>query len=405
MLVLLLSVSAAPPRSAFVRVATISVQGQVTVEPGPRSVFVGEQTLGGQDVSRYSIATGRRLWRTPVSDTPENLRYIGAAGVVAVSTFEPVPDSARLTVLDVNTGRRLWSTAGYPLWSWPPDAQAQRGQYALLLLGAPAGPRQLRFVQMRTGHVSWSRPIEAGSQVQLADWRRSDAPDILVVGPDGVATVLARATGAVLGRTRLAGMSGPDGANDPTGQTSVSVVGTSVIVQRRAGSVTALTDYTLPGLTRRWQRSGPYFGFPGDCGPVLCVAELDRLVGLDPGSGSIRWSVSDWQGASLIEGDELLGYRIAAGERSGVLDARTGRLLLGLGGWSPLAAFGTARLMAEPDSSDYRYTWFARLDPGGAVLHPMARVTGIGLQGCQPDRDLLFCASMESDVSVWRYAA
>ncbi|HEY2669896.1 MAG TPA: PQQ-binding-like beta-propeller repeat protein, partial [Rugosimonospora sp.] len=176
-LALLLSVSAAPPSPVFVRLATIPVHGQITVEPGPDAVFVGEQALGSQYVSRYSISTGRRQWSTTVTDSPENLRYVASAGVLAVSTFEPVPSASRLTVLDGNTGRPLWSTPGYPLWSWPPDPPAERDQLAVLLVGDPAGARQLRMVRMRTGRAVWSRQVPAGSEVQLADWGRTGRPD------------------------------------------------------------------------------------------------------------------------------------------------------------------------------------------------------------------------------------
>ncbi|GIH13793.1 outer membrane protein assembly factor BamB family protein [Rugosimonospora africana] len=403
-LVLLLSVSAAVPGPVFVRLATIPVHGQVTIEPGPDAAFVGQQTLGSQEVSRYSISTGRRLWRTTVSDPPENLRYVAAAGVLAVSTFEPVPSGSRLTVLDGATGRPLWSTPGYPLWSWPPDLPAERDQLAVILVGDPAGDRDLRMVRIRTGQAVWSRPLAAGSEVQLADWARSGRPDVLVIGPDGMATVLARGSGALLGTKQLASLA-PDGPADPTGQTSMNVVGGSLIVQRRDGSSTLLTDYALPGLAERWHRSGEYFGFPDDCGQVLCIAELNRLSGVDPGTGRVRWTAPEWQGASLIGANQLLGYRVGDIQRSGVLDAGTGRLLRDLGDWSPLAAFGTSRLMTEPDSSDYRYTWFARLDPDKAAIYPVARLAEVGLQGCQPDNDLLFCTTLESDLAVWRYPA
>lgn len=403
-LVLLLSVSGAAPRPVFTRLATIAVRGQVTIEPGPDAAFIGQRTPGGQDVSRYSISTGRRVWRTTLADPPENLRYIAKAGVLAVSTFEPVPSASRLTVLDGVTGRTLWSTPGYPVWSWPPDQPAERDQLAVVLVGDPAGDRELRMVRMRTGRPVWSRRIETGTEVELADRARSGRPDVLVIGPDGVASVLARDTGTVLGTKPLASLV-PGGPTDPTGQTSMNVVGGSLIVQRRDDSHTVLIDYALPGLSERWRRTGEYFGFPDDCGQVLCVAELNRLSGVDPGTGRVLWTAPEWQGASLIGGNQLLGYRVGDSQRSGVLDAGTGRLLRDLGDWSPLAEFGTSRLMTAPDTSDYQYTWFARLDPVDAVIYPFARLAEVGLQGCQPDTGLLFCTTLESDVAVWRYPA
>jgi outer membrane protein assembly factor BamB len=403
LLALLLPVAAAAPEPAFVQLAAITVQGPVTVESGPAAVFVGEQASGGTaTVSRYSVSTGRRTWSTPLADPPESLRYVESAQVLAVSTFEPIPDSSRLTVLDGNTGRQLWSSAGYLLWPWPSDARVERDEPAMLLVGDSSEQRQLRLVQLRTGHPLWSRRIDAGAEVQLAGGAGTGRPDVLVIASDGTATVLAHDTGAVRATKRLSSLSGPGGPNDPTGQTSLSVVGTALIVQHRTDSTTTLFDYDLPSLTERWRRSGSYFGFPNDCGIVLCVGELDRLAALDPRDGTVRWTVDQWQGAGLISGDRLLGYRIGEGQHSGVLDARTGRLLLELDNWSPVATLTESPLVTRPDPTDYRYTWFARLDAGRAVIHPIARLSGLGVQGCHPGGGLLLCKMLGSTLSIWR---
>jgi hypothetical protein len=406
LLALLLPTAAAPPQPVFVQLTTISVQGPVTVESGPAAVFVGEQASGvAATVSRYSISTGRRMWSAPVAEAPESLRYVDSAHALAVSTFEPVPNSSRLTVLDADTGRQLWSSAGYLLWPWPPDGRVERDAPAVLLVGDSSEPRQLRLVEMRTGRALWSRPIATGSEVQLADWAATGQPDILVIAPDGTATLLAHDTGAVRAASRLGSLTGPGTPDDPTGQTSLSVVGGQLIVQLRDDSATTLVDYDLPSLTERWRRTGAYFGFPNDCGPVLCVGELNRMIGLDPRDGTVRWAVRQWQGAGLISGDRLLGYRIGEGQHSGVLDARTGRLLLELDDWSPVATLAESPLVTRPDPTDYRYTWFARLDAGPAAIHPIARLAGLGVQGCHPGDGLLLCKMLGNILSIWRYPA
>jgi PQQ-like domain len=399
--VVLLTGGSAAPRPPFVALGSVPTQGTSATEVGDGAVFVGAQTLGGRTVTRYPLAGGARVWTVTVPGPPEYLRYLPGPRTLMVESYDVEANQARVAMLDAATGRRLWVSSGQMMLE-APDTEPG----ALLFDPDDAGAGVATYTDLRTGRALWSRAVPAGTQlVATDDGTRPDASGYVLAQADGTVTLLAGRTGAVL-VTGQVGRLAPDNPAefDPDRQSIVNVVGDRLMVLRQMGALKATLDsYTLPSLSHQWTLSGALSGFPSGCGPVLCLAESNELVGLEPATGTTRWHTPGWAWAEDLGNGRLLGYRPGNGQQVGVLDAATGRLLLDLGDWTPVQGTGMPELLTAPDRGNYRYTWFAALDPDTPGVRVLTRLTGVGTSGCDPHGDLLVCRTLDARLQVWRY--
>ena len=397
---LLLTSASAAPRPSFVVLGSVPTQGTSATEVGDGAVFVGAQTLGRRTVTRYPVAGGPADWTATVAGPPEYLLYLPGPGTLMVESFDVEINQGRFAMLDAATGRQLWISSGQVMVDRP---DADTG--ALLLDFDDRGAGSVTYTDLRTGRAQWSRTVPAGSQLVPTDVDTgSGARGYVIAAADGTITLLARGTGAVLA-TGHVGRLGPEQPEEFQGQlTIVNVVGDRLVVLRQLGALKATIDaYSLPAMDHEWSRGGALAGFPTDCGPVLCLGGADELVGLDPATGATRWHAPGWQSAMDLGGGRLLGYRQGSGQQVGVLDAGTGRVLLDLGDWVPVQGTGSSGLLLSSPDRDYRYTWFAALEPGRPGLRVLARLAGVGTSGCDPHGDLLVCRTLDAHLRIWRY--
>jgi outer membrane protein assembly factor BamB len=396
--------SPVPPK--FAAVATVSIQAPSAVLLTGDTLYIGEDSGGVRTVSAYTVPGGGVRWRVPLADAVRGIRRIADAGVLLATTYGTTMGTGRLAALDADTGRLLWSELSTTV------VDAPAGGRVLLERQAMSGPVELRWIDVRTGRVAWSRTAAPGADVSA----RPGSGGLLVTDPDGSATLVAEETGSVLASGELGSLvdnivltpGPPGGRPNPSAQrVMVTAPGDGFLVQRRrnagSGSLTAFDSDTL---TERWSITGDLLGLPVRCGSLLCLGAVGGLRAIDPITGEVRWSTPRWQYASTLDEERLIGYALgSAADGIGVLDARTGRTLRDL---RPEATrvfpTGTQRpLLGRPDSAHRDRYWFSELDVDPATVRPLGSLTGIDWQTCQAAGNLLACQTLDQRLRVWRH--
>ena len=406
---LLLSVAlagdAGPVASAFVVLATVPVAGPAEVALGSDNVFVADSSdsvVGGHtwhgEVLAYPLPGRSVRWRTWVPQVPLQLTFVPGAGVVLATAQGGGAGAPRTVALDADTGRLLWSSASAVF------AHAPAGSAEGLLDDQTAAGALVRWVDLRTGRTIWSRAVPAGGTTNLLPGGSvSDPAWVLMKGLDGVELV-AEKTGAVFTNSVLAGggLNGTSGRQQIPDQ--VNVVGDRVLVLRSGGQgASTLIAFDLATFTRQWTLTGGFVGYPNVCGPLICLAG-GGLTGVDPAAGTVIWHVGGWQSGQMIDADHLLADGSQSGTTMGVLDVRTGRVVVRMSGWTPVPdpAVGLSRLVVRPDTGQNESSWFAMIDPRYGAPAPLGELPGLLSQYCQTTGDLLSCPTVHDTVQVWR---
>ena len=398
--VLLLVGGSAVTASPFTPLATIDIPAPAAIEIGGGGVFVAGGTAPANFVARYAQDTGAMTWKSAVPYRADALGFLAGAGVLTVWYYGQ-DGPQRVTVLDAATGARLWELSG-DLYA-PPTPDAER---VLTTGGEPGAPTQVSYTELRTGRAIWSRPVPAQAMIAASDPRAAPgAAGLVVVGaPDGTVTLLARDTGAVLGGVKLDPLMPEAATLNSQDVALVEVFGGRLVVARRIGTPNGeVASYDLPGLTRRWVRSGLLPGYPWPCGPNLCLSGVTgEMTALDPATGADRWTIDGWQTGGDLDGGRMLAFRASGVDHAGILDSATGRLLSDLGDWTPLSG-ADGHLVSRPVRGDVRSIWVGVVDPGRAVVRPLGMLDGPSARGCRSREDLLACVSVDAKIRVWRY--
>jgi outer membrane protein assembly factor BamB len=369
---------------------------------GGDAIFVSAQSGGRRSISRYALDGGALIWEVSQIAPAAGLLYLAGAGALMVWVIDYPGGEGQFAVLDADTGRQLWQSAGGVMISGLPDSR-----YLLMRTDDPDGSSLMRYVDMRDGRTIWSRTVPAMTQVLATDRQtRPEAAGFLVAYADGTVLLLARQTGEVLATGQLDRLVpiGPGGALEPENSALINLVkGRLLVVNGIGGPVTRVGAYDLPGMTLRWSIAGQLPVFPDSCGPNVCLSgNASAAVAVDPATGSIVWHAPGWESVQDLGGGRLLGYRAGGAQNAGILDAGTGRPVGSLGDWAPLAGTDSL-LVSAPDVGDYRYTWFGVLEPEHGVVLPLGRLNGLSTGGCQPHEDLLVCRTIDTRLKVWRY--
>lgn len=398
--------AAGPVASAFVVLATVRVSGAAVVALGSDRVFVADSAdtvVAGQtwhgEVLAYPLPGRSPRWQTRVPQVPQQLSLVPGAGVV-LATMQGGAGTPQTVALDADTGRLLWSSKTAVFMHAPAGSTG-----GLLLAQAPSGA-VVRWVDLRTGRTVWSRAVPAGGTIkQLNGASLADPVWVVMEGLDGVELV-AEKTGAVFTNSVLAG-SGLNGTSG--GQQSpdlVNVVGDRVLVLRSAGQEAAtLTAFDLATFTRQWTLTGGFVGYPNACGPLICLAGVDGgVTAVDLAAGTVTWHTGGWQSGQMIDADLLLADGEQGATTMGVLDVRTGRVVVRMSGWMPVPdpTVGPSRLLVRPDIRQDGSSWFAMIDPRYGAPAPLGELSGLLLQDCQTIGDLLTCPTVYHTVQVWR---
>jgi hypothetical protein len=304
-------------------------------------------------------------------------------------------------------------------------------------------PSDLVAVDVHTGEIAWTIQT-GGSEQELYGWRSRPAAggaptDLVTLSSAGRLTHYDLATGTAIAAGDLpAGQPYYAGAGGSVpaalfaqlrswvfaGELAHPAVAGGLVVLSEPGG--AITAYDLATLAPRWRLLDHRWAAP--CGSVVCAVDgdLSELVGVDPVTGSARWS---WH----------CGRDGGAGESCYVLPTAQGpddpmlvqQWQLGPGGvdtaWlvepatgAPVAALGQWRSLGRLDSDSWLLRWVDENEPVfGRGLPPerisLARLTvdpvrldvlgSVPASICQPHRAYLVCWPGEpADAVVWRVA-
>jgi outer membrane protein assembly factor BamB len=410
---------AAPPSriAALAAVPTRSLTATLLI---PAAVYVAEDS-GVPVLTAYALPDGRARWRIRLIDAARTIRSVTDAGVLVIATSSEVAGTARLVVVDAATGQVLWSLwqatvvdvppGGGILLEWraePPERPDLRPAQTKQADTDP-GRAELRRVDLRTGEVTWSRPVPAGADVAAShDPRRTGSGALLVTDADGAAQVLAEDTGTVLASGEVGSLVGnlvltpgpPGEAPAPAGERApVSLLGGEFLVQHRRNTGTGwLTAFDLDTLTERWSVTGDLLGTPFRCGRALCMGAAQGIRAVDPATGAVRWTAGRWQYASPLGEDGLLGY---GPHGFGVLDAGTGRTRGEVGAaWTRVLLNGAGPpLLGRADADRY---WLALLRRDPVEAEPVGSLSGVDGTSCQVSGALLACLTTRGALGVWR---
>lgn len=424
----------------FREVTSVPASGAQVFATGPDRVDVLESS--GTDTSTlasYPVDGGPRRWSGRVPGPVNELLLQETAGVLlaldvpASAADEP---AASVAALDTASGRLLWSRTGAHLV----DVQPQRRRAVLYTGAAPA--TEVFAIDLRTGQQSWvlhvghphaAWAVVGGQQAIQAGVRMGTGvaqpggtdpqparPGRLIALVDDTLTLIDEESGAVLA-TRAAGIPSDDARRDER-PPRLYLIGRQGILGYEDHNQTVYSAYDLTGLARRWHTTMPTeisvltacggtlcagTGLLLTCYPVRCSAIDSFLFGLDPGTAATRWISARWSrtGATLDGPASVLAFNreppglTASGA---VIDPITGRTLLELGRWAPVAAApGTPTTLLTLPSDSY-HSWLAVLGARPARLIPIGRLPVAG-EACQSTTTTLTCPTLDGRLTVWRY--
>jgi outer membrane protein assembly factor BamB len=409
MIILLALVGGAqsPPPSRFVAMATVSARAVTAVLPTAANLYVAEDD-GAPTFSAYTLPGGNLRWRVPLIDAVRTVRWVADSGVLLATTSGEAAGTGRFLVVDSATGGVLWRPD-------PPTTlvDVAPGGRVLVAWHAEPWPDEVRWTDLRTGEVAWSREVPTGADVTAShDPSRPGSGVLLVTDPDGAAELLAEETGTVLASGQVGSLIGnlvltpgpPAAAPAPVAERApLRLLGREFLVQHRRNAGTgSLTAFDLDTLIERWSISGDLLGVPFQCGSSLCLGAAGGLRAVDPATGAVRWTTHRWQYASPLGGDRLIAYGAPG---MGVLDARTGETLRYLGAaWTRVPLDGPGpQVLSRPDPGPGDRYSFSLLDPGPATLDPLGSLAGVDAQSCQVSGDLLACRTSRDGLRVWRF--
>ncbi|GAB1642363.1 PQQ-binding-like beta-propeller repeat protein [Krasilnikovia sp. MM14-A1259] len=386
--------SAAPPAPTLSPLLTLSV-GPADSYAVTDSGQLLAQSLG--TLSLYDLSTGRLRWSTEPAAPTYRLRI--ASGLVLLR-----PWSAGLTGLGDPGTTAVSLATGDARWRRTGNVVTLAGSGSLL---AVAGVRSLTgpgrrvegpidAVDVVTGATRWRIRVPSTAVLQGIPAAAGNPPRLLLVHDDRTAAVHDLTTGARLATADLPPADyGPD---NPT------VTGGLVLLRHPTAAGVELSAYDPVTLTRRWSRPAGDVYEIRDCGPLACLMGPDGVRAIDPADGTARWYQPDWR---IVEqrGDAMLAYSAPDGtiDTVGLVDPATGRVLVDLHGWRPLAGAGGRDdlLVTHAEQAGAR-TMVAVAAPGDARPRLLAALPA-GTGDCQSAPDRLVCRSTAGELVVWAY--
>jgi hypothetical protein len=413
--------------SALPRYAVVSLFS-VPLATGGTYALVTDAVYTAHDgqVDRYRLPDGARKWSAEVGDSVSTLRPMPEAGVVLAEYGTGEGRWGGLVALDARTGRALWRDNRARV-SGTPDPHhlvlVTFGEMSMVS-GRMTMPEDVRGVEAATGRTIWSRQAVLGSARAVSDALVSpDArPWTVFEADDGATEVLDAATGAVVARARLRAPTVimPGNADDvvwdgglmvrlDTASGAVlsmvprrSIVGDRLFSVAWSGTGSVLDVYDLPTLAHQWSVGLPMQPYTiTDCGTVLCAYSFYSLAGIDPRTGTVKWSSSQVPTAYPLPGGRLLAESANDALPPTVLDATSMHPLLTLTGWQRLGGIGDRTLLARDDVAGLR-TWFAELDPAGPSLRVFGSVSSVQTHQCVHSDTYLACPTAKNQLYFWR---
>jgi PQQ-like domain len=391
LLVLLSSAaSAAPPPPPLSQLLSLQVSAADSYAVTDSGQLLA-QTLG--TLSSYDLTSGRLNWQSGTAAPTYRLRT--TAGVVLLRPWAGGGDEPSTVAVSQTTGVAQWRHAGSVVTiTGSPALLAVSGVRSLSGSGRRIqGP--VESIEPWTGATKWTVHVPSTAVLMGVPGPPGRPPRMLLLHDNRTLAVHDLDTGKLLASAPL-----PAADYGPANPT----VSGGLIVLRYPGQWGAqIAAYDPVTLRRRWVRpaGGAYEAQP--CGPLTCLAGPYGVRAVDPLTGEQRWYRPGWQGVEQ-RGRLLLAYASPSGvsEPVGLIDARTGRVLVDLHGWRPLTGQAGDHVLVTRVVDAGARTMVAVAAPGAAQPRPLADLPP-GSGDCQTAPDRLICRSMSGELNVWAY--
>ncbi|GIF05905.1 outer membrane protein assembly factor BamB family protein [Actinoplanes siamensis] len=351
----------------------------------------GLLTQAGGQLTSYDLESGALRWRTPQPIPVYRLRTGG--GLLLLQPWTTAYQSGGTTAISVTTGALAWRN--------PRNVVSIGGGVAL---AAVTGTRSLSGSGRRVqGAIDVLDPVTGSTRWQLRV--PSTAVVLSVPGPAGAHLLTVRddrtanlydlAGGRLLATREL-----------PTanyGPENPVVAGGVVLLRHPGQSGMEVSAYDPATLRPIWTEpaGGTYEVQP--CGPLACLLGQAGVVAVDPSTGDRRWARANWQAVDE-QGPDLLAYPDDDISRPvGLVDSATGRVLVDLTGWLPVAgADGSGDLLVTLEAPPGARTMVAVADRDTGRPRPIAQLPA-GTGQCEAAPGRLICRSTAGELVVWAY--
>jgi hypothetical protein len=350
------------------------------------------QTLG--TLSSYDLATGRLNWQSGTNAPTYRLRT--TSGVVLLRPWTVGADEPSTVAVSETTGVTRWRHSGSVVTvTGSPALLAVSGVRSLSGTGRRIqGP--VESIDPWTGATRWTVHIPSTAVLMGVPGPPGQPPRMLLVHDNRTLALHDLGTGKLLATAPL-----PPAGYGPENPT----VSGGLIVLRHPGAWgPQVSAYDPVTLRRRWVRSAGGAYEAAACGSLTCLMGPNGVRAVDPDTGEQRWYRPGWRGVEQ-RGNLLIAYGSPTGvvDPIGLVDARSGRVLVDLRGWRALGsqATGDHVLVTRTVDAGAR-TMIAVASPGRAQPRPLADLPP-GTGDCQVTSDRLICRSTSGQLNVWAY--
>jgi hypothetical protein len=382
--------SAAPPRPPFTPLLRIPM--------GPADPYLitgsGLLTQSFGQLTAYDLETGALRWHSDESIPVFRLRTAG--GLVLMRPWTTGAIEPGTTAISLATGAREWRNGRSVITFAGSDALlAVNGVRSL----SGTGRRVQGAVDVLdpvTGAARWQVRVPSTAVVMGVPGPADAGPRLLLIRDDRTAVLYDLSDGR-----RLAARELPSATYAPDNP----VVAGGVLVLRHPGlSGMEVSAYDPATLRPLWtEPADGTFGVHA-CGLLACFIGSEGVRAVDPATGDDRWAHPGWHDVEE-RGGTLLAFSDEndTTKPEALVDAATGRTLVSLTGWRPLAGTdGTGRLLVTREVGVGARTMVAVVDPDIGRLRPIAELPG-GVSECQAAPSRLVCRSVSGELVVWAY--
>ncbi|BCJ42258.1 hypothetical protein GCM10010168_87430 [Actinoplanes ianthinogenes] len=382
--------SAAPPRPPFTELL------RVRMSPADPYLLTGGELLAQSygRLTAYDLGSGALRWRAAESIPVFRLRT--SRGLVLMRPWTTGFAEPGTTAFAVGTGTREWRN--------PRSVITIAGGDALLAVSGTRSPsgadRRVRgtveVLDPVTGLARWQVRVPSTAVVLGVPGPADTGARMLLIRDDRTAVLYDLADGRQLATRTLPGANyAPD---NPV------VAGGALVLRHPGADGMEVSAYDPATLRPLWTEPAEGTLQVYACGLLACFVGSGWVRAVDPATGDDRWARTGWQ-AVEERGDALLTFPDATdtGKPSALVDPASGRVLVGLTGWRPLAGMnGSGRMLVSRVVRDGARTMVAVADPGTGRLRPIAELPA-GVTECEAAPSRLVCRSVSGDLVVWAY--
>ncbi|BCY14328.1 PQQ-binding-like beta-propeller repeat protein [Actinoplanes sp. L3-i22] len=344
-------------------------------------------------ITAYDLGTGTLRWQAGQSTPVYRLRT--GEGLVLMQPWTTAGAADGTSAISVTTGAKIWDN--------PRSVITFAGSDQLL---AVTGTRSLSGSNRRvqglievldpaTGEARWQVRVPSTAVVLGVPGPAGSGARMLMVRDDRTARLYDLADGRQMNvRSLPAANYGPE---------NPSVADGTVLLRHPGPSGMEVSAYDPATLRELWTKPAEGTFEVRSCGLLACFLGQDGVRAVEPATGDTRWVRAGWQ--SVTErGDTLLAYPDTDISRPvGLVDSRTGRMLVDLAGWLPMAgANGSGELLVTREVPAGARTMVAVADRAAGRLRPIALLPA-GTGDCEAAPGRLVCRANSGELVVWAY--